>query len=216
LLLYKHIVNKVGDQNFALLSGNRLQNLLFELNKREPKDSLFYDSRGYLFLEFKENNNAVEEFMHALALDENNKDSYVGLAISHYILGQKDKAKDYYEKAISLDPRYRSKINISELKKDGFSYTRKHLLIMYSILADIHIEMKDLNSEIYCPFCGKQTRINNNKCTYCNKDININEEESLYTCSVCKEFANDAAQYCWYCGEKFEDDGDLDHPQESA
>ncbi|HEX7320667.1 MAG TPA: tetratricopeptide repeat protein [bacterium] len=205
LLIYKHIVNKVSEQNLALLAGNVLQGRLFELDKTEPKDSLFYDTRGYLFLEFKEYDNAIAEFNHALALDENSKDSYIGLALSHFILGQKDKAKEYYRKAIILDPRYKSKIKINELKNEGFSYTKKHLNIMHLILADIHIEIKDKTIQIHCPFCGKQTQSSNNKCPHCNKDINIKNKDSKYTCNVCGEFANEDAQYCWYCGERFED-----------
>ncbi len=205
LLTYKHIVNKVGEQNLASLAGNELQNRLFELDKTEPKDSLFYDTCGYLFLEFKEYHNAIAEFMHALALDENSKDSYIGLAISYFILGQKDKAKEYYKKAIILDPRYKSKIKINELKNDGFSYTKKQLNIMHSILTDIHIEIKDKTIQIHCPFCGKQIQSSINKCPHCNNDINIKNEESKYTCNVCGEFASEDAQYCWYCGERFED-----------
>lgn len=72
--------------------------------KENPKNSLGYQGRGYIYYFKQEYKLAIENFERARGLNEKEFDSYFELGNSYLELGEREKAETYLKKAVQIDP----------------------------------------------------------------------------------------------------------------
>jgi tetratricopeptide (TPR) repeat protein len=90
---------KKGLYNEAIKDYNKAIEIGFD---DRTKYAAAYNNRGYIYFDLQKYNEAIKEFNKAIELDNKNKDAYCGLAITYYRLGDKQKAKENYKKAIGI------------------------------------------------------------------------------------------------------------------
>jgi tetratricopeptide (TPR) repeat protein len=138
LILYKHLVSKFDENNLGSFDVYDKWDTILRLDeiiRIKTNDAKLYNCRGYVYLDLARYDEAIEDFNTVSELDKKYKDTYVGLAIAYYRMGNKEKAVENYKKAIKLDKRYKRKID--ELVKEGHSYLEKYSQIIREILMDI-------------------------------------------------------------------------------
>lgn len=59
---------------------------------------------------------------------------------------------------------------------------------------------------MYCPYCRRKGVDALSVCPKCGKSLMNVKQESDIECSACKRDNPTDALYCWFCGEKFEED----------
>ena len=82
----------------------KINNLIKKAFELDDKNSDAYYVKGALFLMRKDLENAVILFKQAIKLNPNNSAPYSFLGYAYYALGQPQKAIDFCDKAIDLDP----------------------------------------------------------------------------------------------------------------
>ncbi len=85
-------------------------------------DSEYYEAyynKGYLFLEYSNNfTNAIKNFEQAYKLNPKNANTLYNLGLSYEKSGNKLKAKDFYQKALEINPNHELSLNALN-KKSG-------------------------------------------------------------------------------------------------
>ncbi|MBN1634098.1 MAG: tetratricopeptide repeat protein [Ignavibacteria bacterium] len=75
----------------------------YEKSYKEVSRYLIYDNMGYAYLGKGEYNNALDYFRKAVNEDSRQFDPVLGMAITHYYLGNYDMAKEYYLRAEKIE-----------------------------------------------------------------------------------------------------------------
>jgi len=84
----------------------------FIINNIDSTFSQAYYNIGYVNLVYLENyKEAVNNFKLAINYNQNNPDSYYNLGFSYEKIGKKEKAKEFFEKALKLNPEHELSIN---------------------------------------------------------------------------------------------------------
>ena len=101
-----------GNLDQALILYQETENIYVQLNHHDLRLSAFYNNYSLLYLQRKEYRKAIDLAHQALKIVEEEKDyakmavSYSNLAQMYILINQKEKAKDYVEKAIFLFENY--------------------------------------------------------------------------------------------------------------
>lgn len=101
-----------GNLDQALILYQETENIYVQLNHHDLRLSAFYNNYSLLYLQRKEYRKAIDLAHQALKIVEEEKDyakmavSYSNLAQMYILINQKEKAKDYVEKAIFLFKNY--------------------------------------------------------------------------------------------------------------
>lgn len=138
LVLYKHLVSKFGETNLGSFDIYDKWDTILGLDEMirvKENDAKLYNSRGFVYLDLERYNDAIADFKKVIDLDKKYKDTYVGLAIAYYRMGDKKKAIENYKIAIKLDKRYKRKLD--ELIMEGYSYTEQNLQTIKDIVKEI-------------------------------------------------------------------------------
>lgn len=70
----------------------------------DPKNCVFYNDLGVVYLAYEDYKNAIREFENAVKLEPHYAEAWENLGMSHYYLKNKEKAVFYLEKAIKEEP----------------------------------------------------------------------------------------------------------------
>ena len=86
--------------------------------ENSPKDPAFFNAFGYVLIELKEYDLAIEKFKKQLEMVPNDANSHDSLGDGYRAAGKLDLALSEYKKALEIDPDFKpSKKNYKELKK---------------------------------------------------------------------------------------------------
>ena len=76
----------------------------------------------------------MKNFKKCLSLDSTYFNAMIGLSITYYLKENKEEAKNYINKAISIEPRLAEGVSgIKKLKEEDWPYTEEDKLILKKI-----------------------------------------------------------------------------------
>jgi len=106
--------------NLAERGGNIDEALTFAQKAKEqlPDSSAVMDTLGYIYYLKGSYLNAVTEFQDSLARDPENPVINFHMGLAQYKNNDKAKAKDYFEKALELDPNFKEADEARRLLKE--------------------------------------------------------------------------------------------------
>jgi tetratricopeptide (TPR) repeat protein len=101
-----------------------------------PKSAPAHKERGFVYIDLEKYKLAISDFDEALKVQKDpksNSEIYVGLAISHFQIGKNEEAKEYYRKAVEIEPSFKRGLEFAEREK-GYTYTPKQKQIVKNLL----------------------------------------------------------------------------------
>lgn len=114
------ILEKVTRLYIELGQNDEALALMKKAREANPDDIGLLQAEGSLALKMGDMAKYGQIMEEVIKSDPNNPELYYNLGVSSTDIGQKDKAREYYTKALSLDPKYtNAKINLAQLILSG-------------------------------------------------------------------------------------------------
>ncbi len=150
----------------TIYKNGELQTASTELDtylKRYPKDDIAWTIKGNVLKRLDRDSLAKIAYLEAISLNSKNFQATNALGILSRRLGDKDKALEYYKKALAMKPDYAqtySSMAVIELQKGndkkalelalkGYNYNKKNPVILSNLAISYHHNSDYKNRDIY-------------------------------------------------------------------
>ncbi|MCW5520814.1 tetratricopeptide repeat protein [Aureitalea sp. L0-47] len=146
------ILEKITKLYIELGENEKALSLMKDARAANPDDIGLVQAEAGLALQMGDMKKYASLMEEVVKSDPNNPELYYNLGVSSSDIGQKDKAKEYYQKALSLDPKYtNAKINLAQLILSGETEIVEEMNSLGSTNADYdrYDELKLQQEQLY-------------------------------------------------------------------